>query len=84
MVYGEDSPSYDVVKHWHRQLKCSHTSVDTVPILGQPQSAIDDATIQQIETTILKDCHESELQLVRKLRISFGSVEKIIYDQMQM
>ena len=28
--YGEDAPSYDVVKHWHRQFKCSHTPVEIV------------------------------------------------------
>ena len=45
-VYGEYTPSYDV-KHWHSEFKCGHTSVETVPIPGRPQSAIDDATIQQ-------------------------------------
>ena len=48
------------------------------------QSDIEDAPIQQIETVILKDRHESELQIVRKLGVSFGSVVKIIYDQMHM
>ena len=28
-TYGEDAPSYDVVKHWHRQFKCDRASVDT-------------------------------------------------------
>ena len=55
-VYGEDVPSYDV-KHWHRQFKCRHTLVETVPIPGHPLSAIDDATIKQIWTAILEDRH---------------------------
>ena len=28
-TYGKDAPSYDVVKHWHRQFKCGRTSVET-------------------------------------------------------
>ena len=52
VVYGEDAPSYDVVKHWHRQSKCGRTSVETVPIPGHPLSAIDNAKIQQILSAI--------------------------------
>ena len=31
VVYGEDAPSYDAVKHWHGQFKCGRASVETVP-----------------------------------------------------
>ena len=34
VVYGEDVPSYEVVKPCHAQFKCGHTSVETVPIPG--------------------------------------------------
>ena len=44
-VYRETVPSYDVIKHWYRQLKCGRTSVKMVPIPGDPLSFIDDATI---------------------------------------
>ena len=49
-VYGENASSYDVVKHWHCQFKCCRASVKMLPIPGHPLSAIDDATIQLIET----------------------------------
>ena len=49
VVYGEDVPSYAVVIHWHGQFKSGRTSVEMVPIPGHPLSAIDDATIQQID-----------------------------------
>ena len=52
-VYGDDAPSYDVVKHWHRQFKCGRKSVEMTPIPGRPQSASDDATIQQVAAAIL-------------------------------
>ena len=35
-VYEDDSPSYDVVIHWHGQFKCGHTLVKTVPIPVYP------------------------------------------------
>ena len=78
MVYGEDAPSYDVVKHWHGQFKCGHTSVEKVPIPGHPLSAMDDASIQQVETAILEDRCVTERQLVHEVKISLGSVEKYI------
>ena len=53
--YGDDAPSYDVVKHWHHQFKCGRTSVETAPIPGCPQSAIDEDTIHQVEAAILED-----------------------------
>ena len=39
-VYGDDTPSYDVVKHLHHQFKCGRKSAETAPIPGRPQSAI--------------------------------------------
>ena len=43
-VYGEDVPSYDVVKHWHGQVggqvMCGRTSVKTVPIPGHPSQPL--------------------------------------------
>ena len=51
--------------------------------LGHPLSAIDDATIQQIETANLEECRVTERQLVYEVKLSLGSVEKI-YDHMHM
>ena len=50
----------------------------TVPIPGHPLSAMDDASIQQVETAILEDRCVTEHQLVHEVKISFGSVEKNI------
>ena len=75
-TYGEDAPSYDVVKHWHRQFKCGRTSVETAAIPGHPHSAIDEDTIHQMETAILADRRITVRQLAQDVRISVGSVEK--------
>ena len=77
MVYGEYAPSYDVVKYWNDQFKCRRTSEGTVPIHVHPLTAINDATIPQIETVILEDCCVTERQLVHAVKISLGSVEII-------
>ena len=55
-----------------------------VPIPVHPLSAVDNSTIQQIETAILEDRHVTGHQLVHEVKISVGSVEKIIYDHMHM
>lgn len=83
-TYGEDAPSYDVVKHWHRQFKCGRTSVETAPIPGRPQSAIDEDTIRQVEAAILDDRRITVRQLAEDVKISVGSVEKIIHDHLYM
>ena len=58
--------------------------VETVPNSGHPLSAIDDATIQQIETAILEDRRVTEREVVNEVKISLVSVEKIIYNHMHM
>ena len=71
---GEDAPSYDIVKHWHRQFKYGRTSVETVPISEHPLSTIVDANKQLIETAIFEDCHVTERQLVHEVKSNEGSV----------
>ena len=83
-TYGEDAPSYDVVKHWHRQFKCGRTSVETAPIPGRPHSVIDEGTIRQVEAAILEDRRTTVRQLAQGVKISVGSVEKIIHDHLHM
>ena len=59
--------------------------METVPIPGRPQSAIDDATIQQVEAAILEDRRVTVCQLARAAKISVGSVEKKpIHDHLLM
>ena len=36
VVYGEDAPSYDVVKHWHGQFKCDVYPWKQDQFLGTP------------------------------------------------
>ena len=55
-----------------------------IRIPGHALSDINDATIPQIETSILEDRPATERQLVYEVNISLGSVEIIIYKHMHM
>ncbi|XP_014767990.1 protein GVQW3-like [Octopus bimaculoides] len=83
-VYGDEPPSYDVVKHWRRQFKYGGTSVEISPIRRRPHSAIDSDTVYKVEATILEDCRITFRQLAQELKITVGTVEKIIHDQLLM
>ena len=58
--------------------------MELVLISGHSLSAIDDAIIQLLETAILEDFYVLERQLVHEVKISEGSVKKIIRDHMHM
>jgi histone-lysine N-methyltransferase SETMAR len=83
-TYGKDASSYDVVKHWNRQFKCGRVSVEAAPIPGRPQSAIDEDSIRQVEAAILEDRRITVRQLAQDVKISVGSVEKVIHDHLHM
>ena len=65
-------------------VKHGHTSVETASIRGRPQSAINDAIIKQVEADILEDRRITVCQLAHEVKISVGSLEKIIHDYLHM
>ncbi|XP_014785636.1 protein GVQW3-like [Octopus bimaculoides] len=83
-VYGDDLPSYEVVKRWYRQFKCGRISVKTAPNPGRPYSTSDDDTIHKVGSTFLKDHRITIRQLAQEMKINVGSVEKIIHDHLHM
>jgi len=44
-TYGDDAPSYDLVKRWHPEFKRGWKSVETAPRPGRPSCAIDEASV---------------------------------------
>ena len=44
-TYGEDAPSYDLIKRWHLEFKHGRKSAETAPRPGRPSSAIDEASV---------------------------------------
>lgn len=55
-------------------------SVKTVAISGRPHYAIDDDATYKTEASILADQRITIWQQVLEVKISVGSVEKIIHD----
>ena len=83
-TYGDDAPSYDLVKLWHRDFKHGRKSAETTPRPSHPPSAIDEASVSQVEAAILEDRHMTIRQIAQEIKISTGSVETIIYDHLHM
>uniref|UniRef100_A0A3Q2DUE6 Mos1 transposase HTH domain-containing protein n=1 Tax=Cyprinodon variegatus TaxID=28743 RepID=A0A3Q2DUE6_CYPVA len=83
-TYGDDAPSYDLVKHWHREFKHGWKSVETAPRPGRPSSAIDEAAVRQVEAAILEDRCITVRQIAQEVKISIGSVETIIHVHLHM
>ena len=83
-TYGDDALSYDLVKRWHREFKHGRKSVETAPRPGRPPSAIDDASVRQVEAAILEDRRITIRQIAQEVKISSGSVETIIHDHLHM
>ena len=83
-TYGDDAPSYDLVKRWHREFKHGRKSVETAPKPGRPSSAIDEASVRQVEAAILEDRRITIRQIAQEVKISTGSVETIIHNHLHM
>ena len=78
-TYGANAPSYDLIKRWHREFKHGGKSVETAPRPGRPPSAIDEASVHQVEAAILADRCITIRQIAQEVKIRTGSVETIIH-----
>lgn len=83
-TYGDDAPPYDLVKRWHRVFKHGRKSVETAPKPGCPSSAINEASVRQVEAAILEDRRITIRQIAQEVKISTGSVETIIHNHLHM
>jgi len=83
-TYGDNAPSYNLVKRWHREFKHGRKSVETAPRTGRPPSATDEASVRQVEAAILEDRRITIRQIAKEVKFSTGSVETIIHDYLHM
>ena len=58
--------------------------METAPRPGRPSSAIDEASVRQVEAAILEDRHITIRQIAQEIKISTGSVETIIHNHLLM
>ncbi|KAJ7335739.1 hypothetical protein JRQ81_013680 [Phrynocephalus forsythii] len=54
-VYGNESPSYDMVMRWKRNIQSSHMSLTDEPRVGRPSIKDDLAMVKKMEAVILND-----------------------------
>ena len=83
-IYKDKAPSYGIVKHWHRHFRCGRTSVESELIPGRLHSFADEGTIEKMEPLVMEDRMISVRQLAEEVKISVGSVEKILHDHLQL
>ena len=67
--YGDDAPSYDIVKRWHGEFKHGLKSVETAIRPGRQSSAIDEASVRQFEAGILDHRRITIRQIAQKSRL---------------
>lgn len=69
--------------HHTTRLNMGNASLGVAPIPGRSQSVIDVDNMHQVENAIWEDFHVPVLQLAQEVKISVGSVSKIIQDHLQ-
>ena len=69
-TYGDDAPSYDLVKRWHCEFKHGRKSVETAPGPGRPSSAIDEASFRQVAAAISEDRRITVRKIAQEVKIS--------------
>ena len=84
LVYKDNCPSYEVVKHWCRQFKCGRLSIQDDNRSGRPSTAINDDTIKKVKDLILDNRRVTIHEIVNETGISHGSVCDIVHNELHM
>jgi histone-lysine N-methyltransferase SETMAR len=83
-VYADECPSYDTVVRWKRNFQTGHMSLTDEPRSGRPSLTDDVATVKKVEDLILEDRRVSLHVIMRETGLSYGSVWKIVHDELHM
>ncbi|XP_076043703.1 histone-lysine N-methyltransferase SETMAR-like [Oratosquilla oratoria] len=83
-VHGDDCPSYDTVVRWKRNFQTGHMSLTDESRTGRPSLTDSAATVKKVEDLILKDGQVTFHVIMHETELSYGSVWKIIYDELYM
>lgn len=83
-VYGDDSPSYDTVVRWKRNFQTGHMSLTDDARSGRPSITDDLDTVKKVEALVLEDRRITIEVVMNEVGLSYGSVWKIIHDQLHM
>lgn len=81
-VYGTNAPSFSTVKVWARNFKYGRETLDEDPRSGRPTDATGDDVVKRVEDLITKNDQMTKKQLAGMLKISSGSVLRILHDKL--
>lgn len=81
---GDRAPSKSTVKKWVRNFKCGHMSTETSPRSGRPKEVTIPEFINSVHTMIINDRRITIQHIVDTLKISYGTVHKIIHKDLGM
>jgi len=84
LVYQDNCPSYDVVKHWCKQFKCGRLSIQDGERDGRPSTARNDDIIKKVQDLILNNRRVTINDIVNETGVSHGSVCNIVHNELHM
>lgn len=83
-VYGDDAPSYYVIKFWSKQFRWGRKSVEDDPRSGRPKTATNGELTQKVEAIVLEDRRVKVSTISMTLGISEPSVITILHENLNM
>ena len=83
-VYQEECPSYETVKHLVRKFKSGFLSIHDSPREGRPNFVVNEDSVCQVKTLVLKDRRVTVKQLAAITKMSVGSIENVLHDHLHM
>ena len=83
-AFGDETMSQENVYKWYRDFEEGRECVDYMQCSGRPSTTIDDQNINKIKEMIIRNRRLAIRELVDMVRISFGSVQTILKDHLDL
>ena len=83
-VYGDDIPSVQTVRKWVRYLEKGRESLEDEQRSGRPVSASTEAMVTAVQMRVEADRRVRIIDIAEEHDISFGTVQKIITEDLKM
>ena len=81
---GHSAPSYTTVTRWAKGFCQGRDDVNDHPRSASPLSEFTGENIQLIQQVIINDPHSTYDEIIPKISLSHGTIERIIYECFKM
>nr|XP_032516743.1 uncharacterized protein LOC116769685 [Danaus plexippus plexippus] len=81
---GESAPPYSTVARWAKEFKLGRTSTEDEHREGRPSTSLTGENVKKVEDIVLADRRVTVRHVAEVTGISYGSVQKIIVNEMHM